>query len=51
MLEILEPKDVIVHGFMPGSVFDEFRNVTRFHRYPSQFERTHVKEARDGNRV
>ena len=49
MLENLEPTDVIVHGFMPGSVFDEFRSATRFHRYPSQFERTHVKEARDGN--
>ena len=51
MLEILEPKDVIVHGYMPGSVFDEFNSVTRFHRYPSQFERTHAKEARNGNGV
>ena len=45
MLEILEPTDVIVHGCMPKSVFDGLENQTRFHRFPSEFEMTHKKEA------
>lgn len=51
MLEVLEPTDVIVHGFMPESVFGDFYKTTRFHRYPSQFERTHIKEDSNGNRI
>lgn len=43
MLDELEPHDVIVHGFMPDSVFKEFEDKTRFHRYPSEFEETHRK--------
>ena len=43
MLEVLTPTDVIVHGKMPESVFGEFVHLTRFHRYPSEFERTHEK--------
>lgn len=44
MLKVLEPTDVLVHGYMPDVVFDEFKNNVNFHRYKSQFERTHVKE-------
>ena len=51
MLNVLEPKDVIVHGFMPESVFGEFKDRTKFHRYPSQFERTRLKENQNGNRI
>lgn len=41
MLEVLEPADVIVHGFMPKIVFDGFEKRARFHRFPSEFEKTH----------
>lgn len=44
MLEVLEPTDVIVHGSMPKSIFEEFESRTRFHRFPSEFEMTHKKE-------
>lgn len=44
MLEVLEPTDVIVHGYMPKSIFEDFVNQTRFHRFPSEFETTHKKE-------
>lgn len=44
MLDELEPKAVLVHGYMPDSVFDPFLGRTEFHRYESEFERTHVKE-------
>lgn len=30
MLEVLEPTDVIVHGCMPKSIFEEFESWTRF---------------------
>ncbi len=43
MLENLEPKDVLVHGYMPDTVFGEFAEYTNFHRYPSVFEQTHGK--------
>lgn len=43
MLEVLEPKDVLVHGYMPDQVFSEFGMYTRFHRYPSVFEQVHGK--------
>ncbi len=45
MLEVLEPTDVIVHGYMPKSIFYDFMDQTRFHRFPSEFETTHKKEA------
>lgn len=45
MIDELAPTDVLVHGYMPDSVFSPFDGLTRFHRYPSQFERTHGKEA------
>ena len=44
MLRVLEPTDVIVHGFMPDSVFADFMDKTRFHRFPSLYEQTHIKE-------
>lgn len=44
MIDELKPTDVIVHGYMPEEVFSEFKNLTRFHRYKSQFEKTHPKE-------
>ncbi len=44
MILELEPTDVIVHGYMPDEVFFEFKDRTRFHRYKSQFEKTHPKE-------
>lgn len=44
MLDAIHPKIVLVHGFMPESIFGEFRGQVKFHRYASQFERTHVKE-------
>lgn len=44
MLKQLNPTDVIVHGFMPESVFCDYSQHTNFHRYKSQFEKTHCTE-------
>lgn len=41
MLDVIEPTDVLVYGYMPDDVFRDFLGRTRFHRYPSEFERTH----------
>lgn len=43
MLDSLTPKAVFVHGFMPDSVFGEFKKNVQLYRYPSEFERTHIK--------
>ncbi len=43
MLEVLEPTDVLVYGYMPRDIFNEFYGITKFHRYPSEFEMTHMK--------
>lgn len=43
MLEVLEPTDVLVYGHMPQDIFEEFNVLTRFHRFPSEFEMTHIK--------
>lgn len=43
MLDVLEPTDVVVRGFMPPDIFDDFKHLTRFHRFPSEFEATHKK--------
>ncbi len=43
MLETLEPSAVLVHGFMPDEIFGEYTKQIAFHRYPSEFERTHRK--------
>ena len=45
MLIRLKPTDVLVHGYMPESVFGDYVTLTKFHRYPSRFEETHSKEA------
>ena len=47
MLEVLEPTDVLVHGYMPDKIFGKFLAHANFHRYPSLFEQTHKK---DGDR-
>lgn len=39
MIELLEPTDVIVHGYMPESVFGGLEKLTRFHNYPNHFEK------------
>ncbi len=44
MLRVLEPTDVLVHGFMPEDVFGKYFCYSNFHRYPSLFEQTHRKE-------
>lgn len=44
MIKVLEPTDIIVHGYMPDKVFGDFYSQATFHRYPSLFEQTHKKE-------
>ena len=48
MLRVLEPSEVLVHGYMPDDVFSRFFYYVPFHRYPSLFEQTH-KKRRDEN--
>jgi hypothetical protein len=45
-INVLKPKDVLVHGYMPKQVFEDFLDGTNFHRYPSLFEQTHRKKRR-----
>ena len=42
MLNELKPTTVLVHGYMPDDIFGTF---VEFHRYASEFERTHPKES------
>lgn len=44
MLDAIQPKTVLVHGKMPDEVFCSFKNQVAFHRYASEFERTHEKD-------
>ena len=44
MLDKLHPSAVLVHGYMPNSIFGEYLSQVEFRRYASQFERTHVKK-------
>ena len=44
MLDALQPKTVLVHGYMPDNILGEYLNQVEFHRYASQFERTHRKD-------
>ena len=44
MLEALKPPIVLVHGYMPDEIFGQFKEQVEFHRYASEFERTHKKE-------
>lgn len=39
MIEILAPTDVLVYGYMPNSIFDDFKKRTIFHNYPNHFEK------------
>lgn len=41
MLDSLRPPIVLVHGYMPDDIFAEFEGQVEFHRYKSEFERTH----------
>ena len=41
MLEVLEPTDVLVHGYMPKEIFESIPYEVNFHRFPSEFEQTH----------
>ncbi len=45
MLETIHPEVVLVHGYMPDDIFGEYKTQVEFHRYASQFERTHLKES------
>lgn len=40
MLNELQPKSVIVHGYMPDSIFGEYLTHVDFHRYKSNLEKT-----------
>ena len=44
MIELLEPTDVIVHGYMPLSIFEGLEKLTRFHNYPNHFEKCRKDE-------
>lgn len=44
MIEILEPIDVLVYGYMPSEIFDDLKNKTNFHNYPNPFEQNCKKE-------
>ena len=44
MFDALTPSVVLVHGYMPGDIFGEFKGQAFFRRYASQFERTHIWE-------
>ncbi len=43
MLKQLEPEMVIVHGYMPDDIFKDFKGITQFVRYPSEFEESRKK--------
>ena len=43
MIKRLNPKIILVHGYMPNSVFSEFTHI-KFVRYASWIERKHGKE-------
>ena len=45
MMDTIQPRSVLVHGYMPDDIFGDFLSQADFHRYPSQFERTHCREA------
>ena len=44
MLDAIQPNVVLVHGYMPDDIFGEYTGQIEFHRYASQFARTHMKE-------
>ena len=40
----LQPYAIVLHGFMPKEVFQDFYSIVPFYRFPSEFEETHKKE-------
>lgn len=44
MIEELNPKIILVHGSMPEDIFGKYKGQIEFHRYKSEFERTHGKD-------
>ena len=44
MLDIIEPTDVLVYGYMPKDIFEDVQSRANFYRYPSEFEITHPKK-------
>ncbi|MCD8205491.1 MAG: DUF4417 domain-containing protein [Clostridia bacterium] len=46
LIEVLEPKAILVHGAMPEEIFGDFEDLVPFYRYPSQLERVHSVEVR-----
>ena len=48
-LEILQPTDVLVYGYMPKRVFDGLDKMTNFHRYPNHFEEYCLRRNNNGN--
>ena len=44
MIELLEPTDVIVYGYMPLNIFEGLEKLTRFHNYPNHFEKCRKDE-------
>lgn len=43
MIRQIDPSAIIVHGYMPESVFSEYVKDVPFYRFPSEFETTHKK--------
>lgn len=43
MLDVLKPEDTIVHGPMPGEVFDGFADLTRLHHFDNWTKTQHKK--------
>ncbi|MCF0134852.1 MAG: DUF4417 domain-containing protein [Lachnospiraceae bacterium] len=44
MLSTIKPEAVLVHGYMPDEIFEEYLRDVTFYRYPSEFEHTHRKK-------
>ena len=44
MIKRIKPKVVIVHGFMPDDIFDEFKDKTKFVHFASETEEVHRKK-------
>lgn len=49
VLEILQPTDVLVHGYMPNKVFHGLDGLTKFHRYPNHYEEKCTRRDKHGN--
>ena len=43
MLDVINPRAILVHGYMPDDIFGEYKDQVKFYRYASEFERTHPK--------